>query len=127
VAGPLRAARAQDAAAWFTIAVALLLAPWARFWEVLQLAQPQPPAPFVIGGALLAALAVVHGARRGAGRRAVQAALIANLVAAAALAAWLLTDDPATGDLGTIVLVVTAASLLLQALFDRAMLHQHRA
>jgi hypothetical protein len=125
VAGPLSLARVQDAAAWVTIAVALLLAPWGALWDVLQLQRPDPAGAFVAAGALLAAVAVAHGAR--GGRRAVLAAAGADLLAAAALAAWLLAGGPQTGALGAVVLVVTAASLALQAGFDVAMLHSHAA
>jgi hypothetical protein len=120
---PLRAARLQDAAAWLTVAVALVLAPWTRFWVTLDLPAPEPAPAFVAAGVLLALLAAAHGAGRLGDRRAVIAALVADLVAAAALTVWLIVDDPATGTLGTVVLAVTAAGLVLQAAFDAAMLH----
>jgi hypothetical protein len=120
----LRVARLQDAAAWATIAVALVLAPWERLWRTLELPPPAPAWAFAAAGALLAALAVAHGAGRlgGGGRRAVAAGLAADVAAALALAIWLLGADPASGTLGTVVLAVTAASLALQAAFDAAML-----
>jgi hypothetical protein len=125
VAGPLTAARAQDATAWLTVAVALLLAPWGRFWDALDLSRPQPPWLFVLGGGALALVAIVHAVR--GGPAAIRTALVADLLAAAVLAAWLVADSPATGDLGTVVLAVTAASLVLQAAFDAVILRQHEA
>jgi hypothetical protein len=125
VARALSLARVQDATAWVTIAVALCLAPWGAPWDALQLQRPERPAAFVVGGVLLAALAVAHGLR--GGRRAVGVALAADVVGALALVIWLAADGPQTGALGAVVLAVTAASLVLQAGFDAAMLRAHAA
>jgi hypothetical protein len=114
----------QDAAAWLTLAVALALAPWPRFWSTLDLPQPEPPGAFVAAGAALAAVAVAHGAGRiaGGGRAAVNAAIVADVLGAAVLAGWLLVAAPADGTLGTIILAATAVGLALQAVFDVLML-----
>jgi hypothetical protein len=119
VARALSAARVQDAAAWLALAVLLLLAPSARASHLLGLPQPDPAAPVVVAGLLLAALAVAHAAGRlGTGPRAVAGALTADLAGAAAALAWLLAADPASSWRGTLVLAVIAAGLALQAAFD---------
>jgi hypothetical protein len=112
----------QDAAAWLALAVALVLAPWARPWEAIGIAPPDPPGPFVAAGVLLALVAAAHV--RGRGRAGVVAALAGDLVAAAGVTAWLVVDDPATATLGTVVLAVVAVGLALQAVFDAVILTQ---
>lgn len=115
----------QDASAWLTLAVALCLAPWDGLWDRLELERPEPAGAFVVAGVALAAIAAAHGAGRlaGGGPRAVVFALVANLVVAGVLVAWLLGDPPSTGTLGTVILAVTAAGLALQAAVDGVMLH----
>ena len=109
--------------------MALVLAPWPRFWSTLDLPQPDPPAAFVVVGLVLAAIAIAHGAGRvgGGGRAAVNAAIVVDVLGAAVLAGWLLVAAPADGTLGTIVLALTAAGLALQALFDVLVLRGHPA
>jgi hypothetical protein len=121
VAEPLRVARIQDAAAWLSLAIVLLLAPVAKAYDLLGLPQPDPAAVAIAAGAGLAAAgAALLRSRR---RMAVLAAALADL-AAAALLAWVVADDPATRTRGTIVLVLVALSLALQAGFDALMLQQ---
>jgi hypothetical protein len=120
---PLRVARVQDAAAWLALAVVLLLAPLARASDLLGLPRPDPAAPAVAAGLLLASIAVAHATGRlGTGPRTVAAALAADLAGAVAAVAWLVAADPATSWRGTVVIAVTAAGLALQAAFDGLML-----
>jgi hypothetical protein len=112
----------QDAAAWASLAVLLLLAPVGKAYDLLGLPQPRPAGAFVAGGAALVGVAALLAWRGGA--RMVLAALIADVAGALALLMWLLVDDPATAWRGTAVLALVAFALVTQAVFDGVMLHQ---
>jgi hypothetical protein len=125
VAGPLRradpllVARAQDAAGWLTIAVALLLAPWDALYDLAGLPSPQPPAAWQAAGAVLALAAVALWRSRSPG--AIRAAAAADVAGAAALGAWL-ASGPGLETRGTIVAVALIAGLAIQAAADAALL-----
>lgn len=121
---PLRLARLQDAAGWLTLALLLVLAPWARLWELVGLSQPSPAGVAVASGVALAAAAVVL--LRAASARAVAVAAAVDAAGALAVAAWWLAATPADGIRGTLVLAVVVASLAVQASFDLLMLREGR-
>jgi hypothetical protein len=122
VAQPLRLARLQDASAWAGLAVLLLLAPVHKVYDLIGVAHPRPAGAFIAAG--LALLMVAALVARAGGRRVVYAAATADLVAAAALVAWLLVDSPANRTRGTVLIALAAASLAFQTCFDLLMVSQ---
>jgi len=125
VAEPLRLARVQDAAAWASLSLLLLLAPVGKAYDLLGLTQPRPAGAFVAAGLAVLVVAALLAVRDG-GARVVVAAAGVDLVAALLIGVWLLADSPATRTRGDLALGLVAVSLGLQAAFDVAMLAQVR-
>jgi hypothetical protein len=118
-ADPLLVARAQDAAGWLTIAVALLLARWDALYDMAGLPSPHPAGAWQAAGVVLALAAVALWRSRSRG--AIRAAAAADFVAVGALAAWL-ASGPGLETRGTVVVAALIAGLAIQAGADAVLL-----